>query len=114
MKMKLGMFQDEIFIPDSYSKLDKKLVKSVNETGNWYIKRTDSSINLVSGFVTSKKESMDFDDKESLIDGIHANMSDNQGLICAENGATKNHRKYIYSIVKTVDSLQGASYYDDI
>lgn len=112
MKMKLGMFQDEILIPDEYSKLDKKQIKATKEKGNWYEKITENSINYVSGFVTNKKESMDFDNKESLINEIHSNMDDNQGIICVENGKTKNNRKYIYSIVKTVnDPLSGVSYY---
>lgn len=112
MKMKLGMFQDEILIPDEYSKLDKKQIKAAKEKGNWYEKRTENSINYVSGFVTNKKESMDFDNKESLINEIHSNMDDNQGIICVENGKTKNNRKYIYSIVKTVnDPLSGVSYH---
>ena len=112
MKMKLGMFQDELLIPDEYSRLDKKIVKAANETGNWYVKRTKGSINCVSGFVTNKKDAMNFDDKQSLINGIHSNLDDTQGLICVENGETKNNRKYIYSIVKTVnDSFSGASYH---
>ncbi len=111
MKMKLGMFQEEIVIPDGYTKLDRKIVKEVNESGNWLVKKTSNSINCISGFVVSKKDSMNLDDKQLIIDEIHSSLSDNQGIICVKNGETKNHHKYIYSIVKTINEPMGGVLY---
>ena len=112
MKIKLGLFQDEISIPDGYSKLDKKIVKQSGEKGDWLFKPTENSINCISFFEQSKKDAMNFDNKQELIDGIHSIMSDKQGLICVTNGTTNNGHKFIYSIIKTIeDPIIGACYF---
>lgn len=112
MKIKLNKFQDEILIPDGYSKLDKKTIKEAGQKGNWFIKRTDNSVNCISFFPCSLKDAMDFDDKESLIKGIRSAMNENQGLICVDSGITKTNHKYIYSIVKTIEEpMMGVNYY---
>ena len=112
MKIKLNKFQDEIFVPDGYSKLDKKTIKEMGQKGNWFIKRTGNSINGISFFSCTAKEAMDFNDTESLIEGIRSAMNENQGIICVNNGITKNNHKYIYSIVKTIEEpMMSVSYY---
>ncbi|WP_408069494.1 hypothetical protein [Butyrivibrio sp. JL13D10] len=48
----------------------------------------------------SREEAMPFD-KEALISQIHANLSDNQGLIEVETGKNPRGFEYVYSIIKT-------------
>ncbi|MBR3466213.1 MAG: hypothetical protein IKO89_08895 [Bacteroidales bacterium] len=53
---------------------------------------------------------MPFDNIQVIIDGIHDALHDNQALIEVNRGCTEDGRKYIYSIVKTLqinlDSVQ--------
>lgn len=61
---------------------------------------------------TEADKAMPFDGKQTVIDGIHECLADNQGLIEVNSGKTKRGYDYIYSIVKTIrDNFEGALYF---
>lgn len=59
---------------------------------------------------SSKEEAMPFGNPQSVIDGIHECLGDNQGLITVECTKTGSGEDAMYSIVKTVEPLEGAQY----
>ncbi len=106
----------KVLIPDGYNNL------SIDETGDPCIDNADEKAifakegsncnSVIFLFTTTADEAMSFNDKENLIDGIHESLSDQQGLICVENGKTPRGYDYIYSIVKTLKSeFGGVQYY---
>jgi len=54
---------------------------------------------------------MDFGNPQSIIDGIHKTLADNQALIEVRAGMTKRSYHYIYSIVKTKRESSGVQYF---
>jgi hypothetical protein len=103
-------------IPEGYEKLkpvktgDPRVDKAKEKF--FYRKSVSTCDSVVVLFDTSAEESMNFDGKQEVIDGIHQSMSDQQGLICVESGKTKRGYQYIYSIVKTLmGDFGGVSYY---
>ena len=59
---------------------------------------------------SSEEETMPFGNPQSVIDGIHECLSDNQGLITVECTKTGSDEDAMYSIVKTVEPFEGAQY----
>lgn len=53
---------------------------------------------------------MPFCDPLAVIDGIHDQLSEAQGLIEVRNGVTRDGRPYIYSVVKTLQKPRGVQY----
>ena len=53
---------------------------------------------------------MPYGDPQSVIDGIHAVLEEDQGLIAVETGKTKSGWRYIYSIVKSLKEPSGVQY----
>ena len=51
-----------------------------------------------------------YDDPRSVVDGIHQELADDQGLITVEKGETKNGHRFIYSIVKSLKEPGGVQY----
>ena len=52
---------------------------------------------------------MPYDDS-AVIEGIHSALGNDQGLIEVKTGRSRYKKKYIYSIVKTVNEQKGATY----
>ena len=57
------------------------------------------------------EHAMPYDDPQAVIDGIHRELGDNQGLIEVERGKTGAGRRYLYSIVKTLQQSYGGVQY---
>ena len=55
---------------------------------------------------------MPFGHPEVLIDGIHKQLAENQGLIEVKDGQTEAGRNYIYSIVKTYNDAEKRNQYN--
>jgi hypothetical protein len=98
----------KILIPDGYILIkDRKILAALREMYGLkkietaFMKQTNSSADFAV-FFYNNKHSMDFEDKEKLISGIHDSLHDSQGLIEVKNGKTTRGGDYIYSIVKTV------------
>ena len=56
------------------------------------------------------QNAMSYDCKQAVIDGIHQALGDDQGLIEVNAGTTESGRRFIYSIVKTVQEAAGVQY----
>ncbi len=57
-----------------------------------------------------KRDAMPFHDPETVIDGIRRELGEDQGIIEVVNGITREQRRYIYSVVKTLKRMQGVQY----
>ena len=55
-------------------------------------------------------QAMPFHDPEEVIHGIHQELSEDQGLIEVGNGITRELRRYVYSVVRTLKRMHGAQY----
>ena len=55
------------------------------------------------------RRAMPYGDPRSVIDGIHEALGDNQGLIEVETGTSRSGRRWIGSIVKTLQKTAGVS-----
>lgn len=102
----------KILLPNGYEKLKytnpfKDVAKSIANSDAAYRKTVETSDNIVMIFRTSPDKAMDPDDVQGLIDGIHENMNDHQGIIEVRNGKTPWGFKYIYSIVKNLSEEVG-------
>ena len=53
---------------------------------------------------------MPFHDPGTVIDGIRRELGEDQGIIEVGNGITREQRRYIYSVVKTLKRMQGVQY----
>lgn len=108
----------KLLIPEGYRKLSyknpvKKIASDIANDEIPFQKIVESSNQVIMFTKADKKTKMDFDDLDGLVKGIHEAMSDEQGLIEAKKGVTPRGYKYIYSIVKTVDTktMSGAKYF---
>jgi len=100
-----------ILLPDGYDRLKQKnplkeASRSIANTETAYRKTVSTSDNIVMIFKGEPDKAMNPDDVKGLINGIHENLSDNQGIIEVKNGTTKRGYKYIYSIVKNLSEVQ--------
>ena len=102
-----------VFLPDDY-----KQVRSLPEDPPQsvsYVAETEASRTLMIIYPRNKNSAMPFDDPQTVIDGIHNTLADDQGLIEVNSGVTASGRNYIYSIVKTLMKqdgvLQGVQYF---
>ena len=55
-------------------------------------------------------QAMPFENPESVIDGIHEALGDDQGLVAVDSGKTMAGLDFIYSIVKTLKEPSGVQY----
>ncbi|MCR5566489.1 MAG: hypothetical protein K6F61_06525 [Clostridiales bacterium] len=61
-------------------------------------------------FPMPAEQAMPYENPQSVIDGIHRALGENQGLIEVETGKTKAGRRYLYSVVKTLRQPHGVQY----
>ncbi|MBQ9153079.1 MAG: hypothetical protein IJ130_04635 [Solobacterium sp.] len=61
-------------------------------------------------FPVQKRQCMPFDDPQKVIDVIHRNLTDEQGLIEVDTGKTVLGKKYIYNIKKCHGDTSGVLY----
>lgn len=66
-----------------------------------YGKQTNGALCVVSIFPIEPSDAMDFDGKNTLIDGIHNSLASNQAIIEVDAGRRKSGLPYIYSLIKT-------------
>ena len=104
-----------ILLPEGYERLKHKNVlkdisNSLSNTDVAYRKTARTSDNIVMVFKTTPDAAMNPDDVDGLIDEIHSNLSESQGIIEVRNGETKRGYQYIYSIVKTLREPSGVNY----
>ena len=71
---------------------------------------TDAARCFVMVYPIPAEQAMPFERPESVVQGIHAVLREDQGLIAVESGKTQAGLDYIYSIVKTVRRPGGVQY----
>ncbi len=93
-----------ILLPEGYERLKHKNVlkdisNSLSNTDVAYRKTVRTSDNIVMVFKTTPDAAMNPDDVDGLIDEIHSNLSESQGIIEVRNGETKRGYQYILSLI---------------
>lgn len=73
-------------------------------------KRSDEYAMIVMTFPLEKKFAMPYDNLQEVIDSIHNQLADNQGLIEVKGGLTSDNKKYAYTIVKNLTKETGTNY----
>lgn len=69
-----------------------------------FLKKTTDAACLVMYNAIPTEQAMLFNSPETIIEGIHAQLAPNQGIIEVNNGVTVSGKKFIYSVIKTVNS----------
>ena len=89
-------------IPDSYSQIDPEQLKSFQlpEDAVGYTIATRNATGLIIGYEVPVKSAMSFDNPDELVDFLHENMNESQGIIEVRNGKCKNGGRYVYYILK--------------
>ncbi len=72
--------------------------------------QTSGALCFVKSLPFGTKYAMPYDDPQAVIDGIHKELGDDQGLIMVEHGTTADGHRYIYSVVKTYHAPGGVQY----
>lgn len=93
---------------------DYQLVKNMSDDPDFcqtYMKRTADCLGLVQLFPIPRQASMEFGDKQVVIDRIHRSLAENQALIEVGSGERVGDFHYIYSIIKTHKELSGVQYH---
>ena len=72
--------------------------------------RMDMGTAFVICYPMSASCAMPYDDPQSIIDGIHGALADDQGLVEVAGGTTNGGLSYVYSIVKTAMGEHGLQY----
>ena len=107
----------KLLLPLGYQKLEKKnllkrFLKNNSNKALVYRKTTSRSDSAIMIEKTAAELAMPFDDPQTIIDGIHDCLEDNQGLIEVHSGKTKRGYDYIYTIVKTLrEEFKGVIYF---
>ena len=103
MKNDLG-----IILPREFTKVNS--MPDDPENSSAYVKETSNSINFMMIYPIPKEASMPFGNEDTVINGVHGALGENQGLIEVKSGVTKNGKGYIYSIVKSKKQPSGIQY----
>ena len=98
-----------MIIPKEYQKLNA-LPEDPEECVT-YGKQTEGSLCIVSVYPILSSNAMDFNGKESLIDGIHRSLAVNQAIIEVDSGFLDSGKRYIYSLIKTKLKPSGVQYF---
>lgn len=75
-----------------------------------YGKENQNASCFVIVYPIGNQNAMPFGNETAVIDGIHKNLSDTQGLIEVKSGALHNGKRYIYRIVKSKLTPSGVQY----
>jgi len=106
--MKLTLFDSrkEIFFSDDWQQVET--MPDDPPGTSVYMKMTEFSQCMILFYPISDDYVMQFENPQSVIDGIHNSLAINQGLIEVE--LDEHEKKYIYSIVKTKMEPSGVQY----
>ena len=108
----------KVLLPDGYVRIKyknplKEMERSIIHSETFYQKTVSTSDDIVMICKIDAKDAMNPADVQGLIDGIHQNLSDSQGMIEVKSGKTNRGYTYIYSIIKDLSSKRalGVKYY---
>lgn len=98
----------KLTLPDDFEIL--KALPGDPEGAVSYGKETDMALCFAQAYPIDANSTMPMDDDKEIIDGIHACIADNQGIIEVRHGSTRYAKDYVYSIVKDVRKRGGVTY----
>ena len=75
-----------------------------------YVKDTSGATCFIQSYPIQVNQTMPMNDINPIVDGIHANLGDRQGLIEVVNGSTRYNKNFVYSIVKSARIPSGMNY----
>ncbi len=104
--LKKEEIQTELILPETCVKVGSSFMKE-----EYYVFDNDSTKGRITTKRITKNEALSFYDVESVINNLHEQMKDNEGLIVVKNGQTKSQNKYIYYIQKVhIEELKNKYY----
>ena len=96
--------KETLSVPKEYKQIKKKLPDGVVSKGALrYGKRTENANCIVVSFPVTEQETMPFEDPQFVIDRLHEEMGEKEGIIEVKSGVTVAGRPYIYNITKHLD-----------
>ena len=93
---------------------DYKLLDAMEEDPDnclSYGKETDSCTSFIQLFAIDRMSAMEWGEDQTIIDGIHQSLAENQALIEVKSDKTRRGYHYVYSIVKTLNEPSGVQYF---
>ncbi len=90
-----------VHIPDDYGQVQSMPGDPVGSIS--FMKQTPNSACLSMYTPIPAEQSMPFNSVDQVISGIRGVLAIDQGIIEVEAGGTADDRKYIYSIIKTLN-----------
>lgn len=109
-KRQIKLDSEDVLVPSYYQQVES--MPEDPEGSIPLMAQSDNAVCFVMLQEIARDEAMPFDDPQSVIDGIHECLREEQGLIEVEAGGQDGDR-YIYSIVKTLknpDIPEGVQY----
>jgi hypothetical protein len=108
--MEIMLKEFPVHIPDDYGQVQSMPGDPVGSIS--FMKQTPNSACLSMYTPIPAEQSMPFNSVDQVISGIRGVLAIDQGIIEVEAGGTSDDRKYIYSIIKTVNrgGVQGVQY----
>ena len=101
--------EDRYFsLPEYYHKIDVQPDDPKGAKAYGFMSENASCI--LTAYPIRPEDAMDYADEAGLIEGLHKSVDKNQALIEVETGRTNWHKRYIYSIVKTLKE-NGVQYF---
>lgn len=104
--MKIGNF--DFVMDDLYQKVES--LPDDPPASVPFMAQTEMAVCFVMLRPIPANQTMPFENPQTVIDGIHRCLSDQQGLIKVDAGQTNKGNRFIYSIVKTVNPQGGVQY----
>jgi hypothetical protein len=108
--MEIMLKEFAVHLPDDYGQVQSMPGDPPGSIS--FMKQTPNSACLAMYTPIPAEQAMPFNSVNQVIDGIRGVLAPDQGIIEVEAGGTVNERKYIYSIIKTVNrgGVQGVQY----
>ncbi len=99
-----------VHIPDDYTPVPTKPGDTTGSIS--FMKQTENAACLAMYCPIPSDQAMPFNSVDQVITGIRHVLAPDQGIIEVRSGGTKDERKYIYSIIKTINRgmVQGVQY----
>ena len=101
MLMNIAISDFTINIPDDYVQMNPLPGDPVGSMS--FSKQTSGAACLAMYNAIPSEQAMPFNSKDQVIAGIRGSLAADQGIVEIESGITNSGKKYIYSIVKTVN-----------
>ena len=103
--LKFPSKKETLSVPKDYKQIRKKIPDGVGipKGALQYAKRTENAYCNLVGFPVTEQETMPFDNPQFVIDSLHKEMGEKEGIIEVKNGETAAGRPYIYNIIKHLD-----------